>query len=136
MIISIILRRSFSKEGIEFFTPKNFSQQLAYMKHSKGHQIKPHIHKSVQRNVMLTQEVLFVRKGKIKVDFYDDEKKYLESRILESGDVILLATGGHGFQMIEESEIIEVKQGPYLGEEDKIRLNGATSEEIRIKKNG
>ena len=67
------------------------------------------------------------------MDFYDDEKNYLESRILESGDVILLAFGGHGFEMIEDSEIIEVKQGPYVGEADKTRFEPISNDQIKIK---
>jgi hypothetical protein len=63
-----------------------------------------------------TQEVLFIKRGKLRVDFYSDRQEYLDSRILESGDVILLITGGHGFEVLEEIEMIEVKQGPYVGE--------------------
>ncbi len=133
-IISIIIRNSFSKAGIEFFTPKSFSQQLAYMKHKKGHTIQPHIHKFIQREVVLTQEVLLIRKGKVQVDFFNDDKRYIESSILNSGDVILLAHGGHGFSMIEESEIIEVKQGPYSMENDKVRFEGIKIKRINIKK--
>jgi phage gp45-like len=67
--------------------------------------------------------VLYIKSGKVRIDFYDDHQKHLESRILKAGDVILLAHGGHGIKMIEESEIIEVKQGPYTGEQDKTRFD-------------
>ncbi len=73
--------------------------------------------------MVLTQEVLFVKSGKVRVDFYNDEKVFLESRELNTGDVILLAAGGHGFQMLEASELIEVKQGPYCGDQDKVIFN-------------
>jgi len=118
-IIAIIIRNSYSNEGITFFTPQDFSQQMAYMRHPACHRIAPHVHKRVDREVQFTQEVLFIKKGKVKVDFYTHEKKYLKSTILETGDVILLASGGHGFTMLEETEMIEVKQGPYAGDEDK-----------------
>lgn len=121
-LISIIIKKDFEKDGIEFFTPESFSQQLAYMKRPKGYEIDPHVHNLVKREVEYTQEVLIVKRGKIRVDFYDDFKNYFESAILESGDVILLAFGGHGFYMLEESEIIEVKQGPYSQKEDKVRF--------------
>ncbi len=121
-LLSIIIRRNFQKEGIEFFTPNEFSQQLAYIKRPKNYVIPPHVHNPVIREVQYTQEVLFIKSGKVKVDFYDEEKNYVESAILEAGDVILLAHGGHGFEMLEESEIIEVKQGPYAGEIDKTRF--------------
>ncbi|RLB83732.1 MAG: hypothetical protein DRH17_00835 [Deltaproteobacteria bacterium] len=121
-IIAIIIKHNYQNEGITFFTPNDFSQQLAYMKRPEGYQICPHVHKKVNRDVQLTQEVLFIKKGKVKVDFYTHRKEYLESTILESGDVILLASGGHGFTMLEETEMIEVKQGPYVGDEDKVRF--------------
>jgi hypothetical protein len=120
--IAIIIRNSFSKEGVEFLTPNAYSQQIGYMGWPAGYIIQPHIHNPVVREVLFTKEVIFVKSGKIRVDFYNDDKEYLESRILEKGDVILLAFGGHGFQMLEHSEMIEVKQGPYAGEEDKTRF--------------
>lgn len=121
-IIAIIIRRDYRDDGISFFTPEDFSQQLAYMKRPAAYSITPHVHKKVNRDVTMTQEVLFIRSGRVKVDFYSQEKRYLESAVLESGDVILLASGGHGFIMLEESEIIEVKQGPYIQDMDKERF--------------
>jgi mannose-6-phosphate isomerase-like protein (cupin superfamily) len=120
--LAIIVRNNFHKDGIHFFTPNQFSQQLAYMSHPSGKEIEPHIHKKVQREVNYTQETLFIRKGKLQVDFYTDEQEYVESRILESGDVILLIKGGHGFKVLEDLEMFEVKQGPYAGDEDKIKF--------------
>ena len=131
-LLSVIIRNSFSKQGIEFFTPENFSQQLGYMNRPPGYEIPPHVHNLVPRSVSLTQEVLFIKSGKIRVDFYNDDKEYLESRIVEKGDVILLAAGGHGFQIIEQAEIIEVKQGPYCGENDKVRFQPVNSEIIKF----
>ena len=123
-IIAIIIRSNYSKEGVSFFTPNDFSQQLAFMKHPVGKIIEPHVHNKVERNVFFTQEVLFIKKGQLRVDFYDDEKKYLESRVLNSGDVILLASGGHGFEVLQDLEMFEVKQGPYAGDKDKTRFEG------------
>jgi hypothetical protein len=117
--LAIIIRNSFSTNDIKFFTPQNFSQQLGYMNRKKGYIIEPHVHNEISREITLTQEVLLLRSGKVRVDFYNDDKKYTESSILYPGDVILLANGGHGFAMLEESEIIEVKPGPYLEEKDK-----------------
>ena len=119
---AIIVRSSFRESGITFFTPNDYSQQLAYMNHPKGKKIQPHVHKKVQREVHFTQETLFIRKGKLQVDFYSDEQVFLESRILKAGDVILLIQGGHGFKVLENLEMFEVKQGPYAGDEDKIRF--------------
>ncbi len=131
-ILAFIIRSNFNAEGIHFFTPNDFSQQLAYMNRPKGYIISPHVHNPVVREVLYTKEVLFIKSGKVRVDFYDDEKEYLESRVLLTGDVILLAFGGHGFEMIEESEIIEVKQGPYAGEEDKVRFDPVSDDLIKL----
>ncbi len=123
-LLAIIIPNEFCEPGIHFFTPNELSQQLAYMRHPKGKTIDPHVHNPVPREVHYTQEVLFLKKGKLRVDFYDNDQTYLESRILQSGDVILLSTGGHGFEALEEIEMIEVKQGPYAGEMDKTRFEG------------
>jgi hypothetical protein len=120
--LAIIVYHSFSHDGLCFFTPAEFSQQLAYMKHPKGKIIEPHVHNIVKREVLYTNEALIVKRGKIRVDFYNGQQSYLKSRILEEGDIILLVTGGHGFEMLEESELIEVKQGPFAGDHDKIKF--------------
>lgn len=125
VVLAIIVRSSFSQPGINFFTPNDYSQQLAYMSHPAGKEIQPHVHKKVQREVNYTQETLFIRKGKLQVDFYSDEQKFLESTELEAGDVILLIKGGHGFKVVEDLEMFEVKQGPYAGDEDKIKFTPA-----------
>jgi hypothetical protein len=83
--------------------------------------------------VHYTKEVLFIKSGKVRVDFYDDDQRYLESRILEMGDVLLLAFGGHGFEMLETSEIIEVKQGPYAGDQDKTRFEAKLPAKLKFK---
>jgi len=121
-ILAIIIRNNFSKPGIHFFTPGDFSQQLAYMNHPAGKVIEPHVHNPVPREVRYTQEVLILKKGLLRVDFYDQQQKYLESCTLEPGDIILLAAGGHGFEALEEIEMVEVKQGPYSGDMDKTRF--------------
>lgn len=133
LLLSIIIRKEYRSEGIEFFTDDNFSQQLAYMHRKKNYKIEPHSHNIVKRNVGLTQEVLFIKSGKVRVDYYDQNQKYIESRILNKGDVVLLAFGGHGFEMIEDSEIIEVKQGPYAGDDDKIKFKSTENSNLKIR---
>lgn len=127
-LIALIIPFSFKKKGIHFFTPDDFSQQLAYMNRPKDYKIAPHIHKKRERKVFYTRETLFIKSGKVKIDFYTDKKEYLKSVVVKSGDVVLIASGGHGFAMLENSEIIEVKQGPYPGEEDKERFKGIEDE--------
>ncbi|MFN5873139.1 MAG: hypothetical protein ACK44G_11490 [Aphanizomenon sp.] len=132
-LLAIIISHRFNESGIHFFTPDELSQQLAYMHHPTGKVIQPHVHNPVIREVTYTQEVLFIKSGKLRVDFYNDQQEYLDSRILEAGDVILLVTGGHGFEVLEEIEMIEVKQGPYVGEQDKTRFTGIPSNQANIK---
>lgn len=131
-LISVIIKSQYRSKNIEFFTPDDFSQQLAYMNRPKGYEIPPHVHNPVRREVSYTQEVLFIRSGSVRIDYYDDDKNYLKSRMLESGDVVLLSGGGHGFVMREDSEIIEVKQGPYAGEKDKTRFESIVGEKVRF----
>lgn len=132
LLLAIIVYHNFSEDGIHFFTPGELSQQLAHLQHPKGKIIAPHVHNPVERNVQFTQEVLFIRKGKLRVDFYDDQQRYIKSRILGEGDVILLATGGHGFEVLEEIQMIEVKQGPYAGDMDKTRFTGVSANNISL----
>jgi len=122
ILLAIIIRREYKAEGIEFFTEHEFSQQLGYMNRPRGYRIAPHKHRELSREVKQTQEVLLVRSGKLRVDLYTDEHILVESVVVQEGDVILLASGGHGFEMLEDSEIIEVKQGPYHGDQDKIQF--------------
>jgi len=124
-ILAVVIRRGFRREGVEFFTPPEFSQQLGYMNRPRGYVIPPHVHNPVTRQVDYTREVLFVRSGKVRVDLYDDARAHVRSVMLETGDVILLASGGHGFEMLEDCEMIEVKQGPHVGDEDKTRFDPA-----------
>lgn len=121
--LAIIISNYFKEEGVHFCTPGSYSQQLAYMHHPKGKIIDPHVHNVVNREVYYTQETLFIKAGKMRVDFFNEQQEYLESYILSAGDVILLASGGHGFEVLEELEMFEVKQGPYAGNRDKTRFS-------------
>ena len=126
------MSRNFNKKGIHFFTPQELSQQVAYMRHPEGKRIQPHFHNPLPREVVYTQEVLFIKKGKLRVDFYDDQLKYIESHILNAGDTLLLIKGAHGFEVLEEIEMIEVKQGPYAGEQDKTKFPGSKPDRLKI----
>jgi hypothetical protein len=123
-IAAIIIPYTYSGGGTTFFTPNSFSQQLAFIQRNCGEKIQEHIHNLCAREIQYTQETLFIKKGKLKVNFYNNENKFITCRILQTGDVILLASGGHGFEFLEDTEMIEVKQGPYCGDQDKIRFIG------------
>ncbi len=118
-ILAIIIRNEFSTEGIKFFTPDEFSQQLAYMHHKKGKKIKAHSHRSLKREISFTQEVLFIKRGRLQVTIYNNDQSLHSTHVLSAGDTVLLASGGHGFEVLDDIEMIEVKQGPYAGDKDK-----------------
>ena len=121
-LLAIILRKDFYFEGIKFFTPREFSQQLGYMNRPKDYVIQPHLHNKIIRDVFQTQEVLFIKSGKLQFDVYSNHQKHIGTYILFTGDVVFLASGGHGFKMLEDTQIIEVKTGPHFGDADKTRF--------------
>jgi mannose-6-phosphate isomerase-like protein (cupin superfamily) len=129
---AILVRAGYDQLGIQFFTPNEYSQQLASMSYAPGKMIAAHTHDPVRREVFNTQEALFIRKGKLRVDFYDRKQQYRTSRILGAGDVILLISGGHGFEVLEELNMVEVKQGPYAGEADKIVFPAVASDAVKF----
>lgn len=120
--LALIVQSTHKVDGVEFLTPETFGQQLALMKRPTGHIIDAHVHMPVSRDLIGTQEVIILQSGSMRVDLFDDSKKYVESVILNSGDIALLCSGGHGFEVIEEATFIEVKQGPFTPELDKVRF--------------
>jgi mannose-6-phosphate isomerase-like protein (cupin superfamily) len=132
-LYAIIVRASFREPGITFFSTPELSQQLAFMSHPEGKCIAPHRHNKVTREVHYTQEVLVIKKGRLQVDFYTEAEQYIESRVLSAGDVILLCSGAHGFEVLETLEMLEIKQGPYSGEADKTRFPAAPASMKQIK---
>lgn len=130
LLLGYILRSHRIDEGIRFLTPGDLSQQLGIMRRPLGYVIPPHVHLPVDRTIKFTKEVLYIKSGVVRVDFYSDSKRYLLSHILNAGDFILLAQGGHGFVILEEAEIIEIKQGPYAGDNDKERFDPVDSGDV------
>jgi hypothetical protein len=120
--LAIIVRNSFARKGVNFLTPDEFPQQVAYMSHPAGKQIEAHSHNKMPRVVECTQEVLFIKQGSMLVKLYTADQIFVTGRILTAGDVILLASGGHGFEVLDDVTFIEVKQGPYMGEKEKTRF--------------
>jgi hypothetical protein len=124
-LYAIVLRDNYKGDSIRFFTPDSFSQQLGYLPHKKGAVIKPHEHQINKREIHYTQEVLLIKKGRVQVNFYDLDHMPVFSEVLDSGDMILLCGGGHGFEMLLDTVMIEIKQGPYTGANDKNIFEGA-----------
>jgi len=134
-LLALIVRGTYRKKrGITFFTPNESTQQFGYMKHKKKHIIKPHLHKKRITKILYTTEVILLLKGILRVDFYDYEKNYLYSKILKQKDIIMLVHGGHGFKVLKEVEMLEIKQGPYSLIKDKIKFENIDEKKIKIKK--
>lgn len=122
--IALVVRGDYKPVSrIDFFTPQSFGQQLALMEHPSGHQIDAHTHLPVNRDLVGTQEVIVMRSGRLRVDLYKENRTYIRSVILQDQDVILLCGGGHGFEILEDAKFIEIKQGPYSPEGDKVRFD-------------
>lgn len=124
-LLAIVLRAHCEVTGIHFVTDGEATQQLGVMRHASGHRVVPHVHHSVPRAVELTQETLFIRSGRVRLDLYTSNQDYLKSCELEAGDVVLLVSGGHGLEVLEDADIVEVKQGPFVGDRDKTRFDPA-----------
>ena len=134
-LFALIVRGKYrKKEGIKFFTPKETTQQFGYMKHRKGYIIAPHQHNKRLTRILSTTEVILLLKGILRVDFYENnKKKYLFSKIIKEKDLIMLVHGGHGFKVLRNVEMIEVKQGPYSLAGDKTKFNKVDEKKIKIK---
>ena len=132
-LLSIIIRDDYHAEGITFITPDDMPHQLGYMNREIDYVIAPHVHNKVPRIIEYTQETIVIKSGVVRVDFYTDNQDYLESRMLYKGDIILLAYGGHGFKMVEPSEMVEIKQGPYCGTMDKVRFEPIDDLSVNLK---
>ncbi len=129
-VLALVVRGDYDREGITFFTPDDYSQQIAYMHHPKGHIIMPHVHNELRREVLYTKETIFMKKGHMRCDLYSEMNVYQESIRLDAGDVLLLVSGGHGFVCETETEFFEIKQGPYAGDGDKTRFDPYCGEVI------
>ncbi len=113
-------KRRFIKNGVDFLTKDKDLLQLGFINHKKNHHIKSHIHLKKPRIINYCTEVLLIEKGKVKIKFYDHNNSDIKKdKILTKGDIIILFQGGHGFKILEKTQIIEIKQGPYVEGKDK-----------------
>ena len=134
-LFALIVKAKFrKKKGINFFTSKESTQQFGYMKHNKNHIVEPHQHNKRLTKILSTTEVIILLKGTLRVDFYNNKKAYLFSKIVNAKDVIMLVHGGHGFKVLKNVEMIEVKQGPYSLVSDKIKFRKVDEKKIKIKR--
>jgi hypothetical protein len=120
--LSYIIRRELTPSATIFLTPPEFTHQLGFVVYPAGGEVKPHLHRSLERKIKGTSEVLLVKKGRCEVDIYDNSKELVATRELREGDILLLVDGGHGFRTLEDTVFVEIKQGPYTGLDEKERF--------------
>lgn len=123
-LLATVVRASADPAGITFITDTEASFQLGLMNRPQGEHIVAHHHREQIRTITDTQEVLVVRRGHLRAHFFDHALSYVASVDLHRGDVALLQSGGHCFDVIENVSLLELKQGPFLPTEDKVRFNG------------
>ena len=134
-LYALIIKETYqNKKGVSFFTKNNANQQIGFMSHPKNYIIKPHKHQKRKTKIFITSEVIILQKGKLRVDFYDVKKKYLFSFLIKKNQIIMLVHGAHGFKVLEPVKMLEIKQGPFIGDKDKIKFNEINEKQIKIKK--
>ena len=121
-ILAYIIPGASRPNGTVFLTPPEDKQQVGFIVYPSGGTIARHVHKRFRREIEGTSEVLVVRSGRCEVDIYSPDRKLVETKLLEAGDVLVLVEGGHGFRILEDTVFLEVKQGPYIGVDDKERF--------------
>lgn len=119
ILFGIVIRtKEIEPEATEFFTPKENSLQVGLIKHPRGYIEPAHSHKKKEKVISDVQETLHIEQGKVKVNFYTFEGVKIDSKVLNEGDVVLLANGGHNIEVLEDFIGVKVKQGPYRNIED------------------
>lgn len=123
-LLAVFLKSEDWVEGLNFMSSDDDYLQVGTWNYNKGKKLLPHMHLEAMREIERTQEVVYVKEGKLKVDIYSDDKKYLKSLELNKGDTLLLLSGGHGYEILEDNtQILETKNGPYVGaEKDRVRI--------------
>jgi len=121
-IIAIVVNKDFKKNGINFVSKKEFPLQLGVNSYKKEYKIKPHFHIGEKIIINKIQEIVHIENGKVIVNLYDLSGKKFKSIVLSMGDTIFFIDGGHGFEILEDTKIIEVKQGPYFGKDKDKRI--------------
>jgi quercetin dioxygenase-like cupin family protein len=122
VLLAWVIRAGPLPEQTEFLTPEDFNQQVGFIVYARGTEIPRHFHLPVERRVIGTTEVIFVRRGRCDAEIYGETRKLVATVSLAEGDIIIMLRGGHGFRVHEDTVLIEVKQGPYSGSADKERF--------------
>jgi uncharacterized protein with PhoU and TrkA domain len=121
-VLAMIVRSEINPERTVFVTPEHFNLQLGFVVYAAGKEVPRHTHRVIERHIEGTSEILFIKKGRCLMDIYDNKQNLVTTRELKQGDVLLMIGGGHGFRMLEDTILVEIKQGPYTGIEEKERF--------------
>ncbi len=122
-VLAYVIRGMLTPEKTVFPTPPDLELQVGFVVYQAGGVIAPHRHVPITRNIDRTCEVIVVRKGRCEVDIYNVERQVVATRELTTGDLVIIVSGGHGFRMVEDTILLEVKQGPYHGLDEKEPLS-------------
>ena len=117
--LAYVIRAEIDPKKTTFLTPPELKQQVGFVVYPAGGEVKRHVHRALERHLVGTSEVIIVRKGLCEIDIYDDRRNLVATRELRPGDIMLMTGGGHGFRMREDTVLLEVKQGPYTGIDEK-----------------
>ena len=118
-VFAYVMRETSQEANTTFLTPDEAIQQVGFVVHRAGGEVKRHRHLPIERTIVGTPEVLVVRSGRCEMDVFDDDQELVETRELRPGDVMVMVGGGHGFRMLEDTVLLEIKQGPYYGPDEK-----------------
>lgn len=121
-LLAIVVRDDFRGGQYNFLTPDDFPMQLGVNFYAPGQRIKPHVHVESQRDVRDQQELLVLKRGRAVLHLYTMRRELAHDVDLRAGDCVLLASGGHGLDILEDAQLIEAKQGPYLGVGEKVKF--------------
>ena len=130
--LAIIVSNEPVEDGIKFYTNDDNYLQVAAASYPTGKKVDAHLHNETIRTIKGTQEVVVMKKGQYRVDFYDEDRVYIKSYVLKANDVIIFIQGCHGFESLEDVELIEIKQGPFLKDQDKTRFQGIDSSQVNF----
>jgi hypothetical protein len=133
-ILAHLISINIKNNGLKFYTPPSLNHQVAFMKYKRDHIINPHIHfKRIRKNINITSEVLLIMKGRLRVDFYLSNKKYIFSKTVTKNQILILLDQGHGFKVLSPLEMVELKQGPYVKKVDKKLFLPVKEKSIKLK---
>ena len=118
-VLAFIIRCGINPDKTTFVTPSDLKQQVGFIVYPAGGKIQRHMHRPLERHIVGTSEVIIVRRGCCEIDIYDDERNLAATRKLSPGDIMLMVGGGHGYRMLDDTVLLEIKQGPYTGVDEK-----------------